>query len=86
MAKTNLVKMEVYFDLDTQSFIALDPETGEFRDFSVSKKSSTNKKKAYVYKMKIGPANIFSIFIFFVMVFITLVLGHAVYPYEANVF
>lgn len=48
--------------------------------------SSTNKKKAYVYKMKIGPANIFSIFIFFVMVFITLVLGHEVYPYEANVF
>lgn len=48
MAKTNLVKMEVYFDLDTQSFIALDPETGEFRDFSVSKKSTTTKKKSVV--------------------------------------
>ena len=48
--------------------------------------SSTNKKKAYVDQMKMGPANVFSIFIFFVMVIITLILGHGVYPGEMNVF
>ena len=48
--------------------------------------SSINKKKAYVYQMKIGPANIFSIGIFLVMILITLFLGEAFYPYDANVF
>ena len=26
--KTNLIKMEVYFDPETDSFMAVDPETG----------------------------------------------------------
>lgn len=52
MAKTNLVKMEVYFDLDTQSFIALDPETGEFRDFSVH-----NMSRAFGYGLPVRRKN-----------------------------
>lgn len=43
--KTNLIKMEVYFDPETDSFMAVDPETGECRDLTVSKKKSATKKK-----------------------------------------
>lgn len=43
-------------------------------------------KKAYVYKMNLGPANVLSILILILMWILTAILGVAVYPSNINTF